>query len=79
MATLAHGGLDKSVVHFAVSAKKDMLARLVQNTAKMKLPAAPNTSLDRSADIVFATCFGAARLTVTAAPANSDVMRLISM
>jgi hypothetical protein len=41
---MAHAGLDKSVVHFAVSAKKDMLARLVQSTAAMKLPAAPNKS-----------------------------------
>jgi hypothetical protein len=42
VATLAHDGLDKSIVHFAVSAKKDMLARLVQSSAAMKLPVAPN-------------------------------------
>jgi len=48
VATLAHGGLDKSVVHFAISSKKDMLARLVQSSAAMKLPPAPNNS-DRSA------------------------------
>jgi hypothetical protein len=41
VATLAHGGLDQSVVHFAVSAKKDMLARLVQGSTAMRLPAVP--------------------------------------
>jgi len=34
--------MDKSAVYFAVSAKKDMLARLVQSSAAMKLPAAPS-------------------------------------
>jgi len=44
MATLAHIGLDKSAGHLVVSAKKDLLAGLVQSSTAMKLAAASNNS-----------------------------------
>jgi hypothetical protein len=37
VAILAHGDLDQPFVYFAVSAKQDMLARVVQSNPAMNL------------------------------------------